>query len=57
MHTLLKMVYSSVIGSICLWLINVILGLYIPINLLTALAAGVFGIPGVLVLVIYYLLN
>lgn len=51
-----KCIYNSIIGAIVLYAINFLGIVYIPINFLTALIAGVFGIPGVLVLTIYALL-
>ena len=56
-RTLWKLIYNSIIGAICLWLVNFVLGLAIPINFVTALVAGTLGIPGVLLVVIYYLIK
>ncbi|MDQ0202396.1 pro-sigmaK processing inhibitor BofA family protein [Pectinatus haikarae] len=57
MHILWKLIYNSIIGAICLWLVNAVLGLAIPINFFTAILAGTLGIPGVLLIVIYYLIK
>lgn len=51
-----KGIYNSVIGAIVLYVINFLGFVYIPINFITALIAGIFGIPGVLVLAIYAML-
>ncbi|WP_182185639.1 pro-sigmaK processing inhibitor BofA family protein [Pectinatus frisingensis] len=58
---LCKMIYNSIIGAICLWGVNILLGILglaaIPIKFVTALIAGIFGIPGVLLVTVYYLLK
>ena len=57
MRVLWKLIYNSIIGAICLWLVNAVLGLSIAINFFTALLAGVLGIPGVLLIIVYYLIK
>lgn len=55
---LLKLVVNGVLGAILLFIINMFgkyIGLKIGINIVTALIAGVFGIPGVIFLVIFKL--
>ncbi|WP_234125044.1 pro-sigmaK processing inhibitor BofA family protein [Clostridium hydrogenum] len=55
---LLKLVANGVLGAILLFVINIFgkyIGLKIGINVITALIAGVFGIPGVVFLVIFKL--
>ena len=45
-----KLGLHSFFGFLCLWLLNTVsqfTGLYLPINGVTALTAGVFGIPGI----------
>ncbi|MEG1257124.1 pro-sigmaK processing inhibitor BofA family protein [Clostridium sp.] len=52
---LLNLIINGITGGILLWLINLIgsnFGLVIPINAVTALIAGILGIPGVLFLII-----
>lgn len=51
-----KAIYNSVIGAIVLYAINFLGIVYIPINFLSAFIAGVFGVPGVLLLAIWSLL-
>ena len=51
-----KCIYNSIIGAIVLYIINFLGFVYIPINFITALIAGIFGVPGVLVLAIYSML-
>jgi inhibitor of the pro-sigma K processing machinery len=54
-----ELIYNGVIGLVALWLINFIslhLGipeLYLEINIISALVAGVFGVPGLVLLYIY----
>lgn len=52
-----KLIYNSIIGAVCLWIVNAVLGMVIPINLLTAFLAGTLGVPGVLLMIVYYLLK
>ncbi|MFO8059883.1 MAG: pro-sigmaK processing inhibitor BofA family protein [Bacillota bacterium] len=52
---LLLVLYNGLIGGAALWLINLVgsyVGLHIAINPLTALIAGLLGLPGVVVLAI-----
>lgn len=50
---------NIVLGILCLWLINKfsLFGLYIPINWATILLVGIFGLGGVVLLVILKLLG
>ena len=53
----LRLVYNGLIGGLALWLLNLIgtpFGLALPITVWTALVAGFFGIPGVLLMLVYY---
>jgi inhibitor of the pro-sigma K processing machinery len=52
MRLLWKLITNSIIGGIMLWVIN-LFGVGLQINLINALIAGVFGIPGVIGLIIY----
>lgn len=52
----LKLVISSLIGGIIIFLINAIGLLIIPLNILTAVIVGVLGVPGVILLIILSLL-
>lgn len=50
-----KLLLNIVIGIIMLAIINTFgegIGLYIPFNMVTAVIAGLFGIPGVVLLII-----
>ncbi len=46
-----KLITNSIVGAIMLWFVN-LFGLGIEITFFKALIAGVFGIPGVLVIVV-----
>lgn len=50
MKLLFKLLIHSALGFACLWLLNsisVFTGIAFPINAVTVLAAGVFGLPGI----------
>ena len=52
---ILRLVASSLIAEVCILLINTVFagaGLFIPLNLLTAVTAGVLGIPGLVMLLL-----
>lgn len=52
---LMRLIVNGIIGGILLLLFNYFggfVGLYLPINVVTALIAGFLGIPGVILLVL-----
>lgn len=52
---LLKLIINIVLGGLLLLVVNIFgagFGLHIPFNAITALTAGIFGIPGVIILII-----
>ncbi len=54
---LLKLVVSSIIGGAVLLVINFIggiIGISLPVNIITALMAGALGVPGILGMLIYF---
>ncbi len=54
---LLKLMASSIVGGLVLVLINFAgggIGIALPVNIITALMAGVLGIPGVLGMLVYF---
>ncbi|MDO5724910.1 MAG: pro-sigmaK processing inhibitor BofA family protein [Tissierellia bacterium] len=56
---ILKLLINALIGGIVLILFNLlgkIFGLTIPINWITSLITGIFGIPGIIVILIYFYL-
>lgn len=55
LKVLINLIINGVMGAVLLYLINFVggnFGLVIPINAVTALIAGILGIPGVLFLII-----
>lgn len=57
---ILKLVVSSIVGGAVLLAVNLLAGLaglvLIPLNLITALVVGVLGIPGVILLLVLFLI-
>ena len=54
----LKLVYNGLIGGLVLWLVNLIgspMGFSLPITVWTALLVGLLGLPGVALLIVYYM--
>lgn len=55
---ILSLIYNGLIGGLVLWLVNLIggpLGVAIPITIWSALLVGLLGVPGVAVLIVYYM--
>lgn len=56
----LRLVYNALVGALLLAFVNFvgyIIGIYLPVNPVTALVAGFLGIPGVVLLIaLQYLL-
>ena len=50
--TILKVAINAAIGVAAIFLLNLIQNVAIPINWWTALISGIFGVPGVIVLLI-----
>ncbi|WP_297518693.1 pro-sigmaK processing inhibitor BofA family protein [uncultured Clostridium sp.] len=56
----IKLLINGVVGVILLWIVNFVgasFGITIGINIFTALIAGIFGIPGVIVMVVFKLVT
>ena len=56
---LLKLVLNAVVGLVLLWLVNFFgdfVGIRIEFNWLTLLIAGLFGAPGIVLMVVYQIL-
>ena len=51
-HLFWKFITNSIVGAVMLWVVN-LFGANIPIDIIRALIAGVFGIPGVIVILLY----
>ncbi|WP_024614221.1 pro-sigmaK processing inhibitor BofA family protein [Clostridium sp. Ade.TY] len=52
----LKLLINGICGVVLLYIINLIgvhFGIYIGINVITALVAGIFGIPGVIAIILF----
>ncbi|MEG0797963.1 MAG: pro-sigmaK processing inhibitor BofA family protein [Acidaminococcaceae bacterium] len=47
-----KLVWNGILGAAMLWLLNLV-GVGIPLTILNALVAGIFGIPGVVGLLVW----
>lgn len=55
LRILMRLLYNGIIGGLLLWLVNLVgsfFGVTIPINPITALAAGFLGVPGVVLLLL-----
>lgn len=52
MRILWKLVSNSIVGAVMLWIVN-LFGVGIKITFIKALIAGVFGIPGVVAILLY----
>ncbi len=55
-----KLLVNSLCGFACLWLLNTaagVTGLYLPINAVTVLVTGFFGLPGVGVIAVLEMLG
>ena len=51
------LIINAIVGMIVLWIINYTGLVVIPINIITCLVVGIFGIPGTIVLVVLALLG
>ncbi len=54
---LLGIILNAVIGLAVLWLINLTGLISLPINIVTCLLVGIFGLPGVILLIILVLVG
>lgn len=54
---LVALIVNAVIGFVVIWLINWTGLIHIPLNIITSLVVGVFGVPGVVVLIVLVLLG
>ena len=51
-HLFWKFITNSIAGAVMLWVIS-LFGIPVKINIISALVAGIFGIPGVLAVIAY----
>ena len=49
-----KLISNSVVGALMLWVLT-LFGAPVQINFFSALVSGVFGLPGVVAVFLYYL--
>ncbi|MDD3396380.1 MAG: pro-sigmaK processing inhibitor BofA family protein [Acidaminococcaceae bacterium] len=55
-----SLVWNGLVGVVMLWLLNMVgglIGIHLEISVITALIAGFFGIPGIVVMLIYNLIK
>lgn len=52
LRILIKLAANSLIGGLSILLINAI-GIFIPMNIITALTVGTLGVPGAILLLIF----
>lgn len=55
--TIIGLVVNAVVGLIVLWLVNYLGLITIPVNIVTCLITGAFGVPGLLLLIVLVLLH
>ena len=48
-----KIIWNSIVGAVILWLVNLTGLVAIKITFIHALIVGVFGVPGLILLIIY----
>jgi len=51
-----KLLINALAGGLVLFLVNLIPGIDVPVNLLTAVLTGIFGLPAVIVILLISLL-
>lgn len=54
---IMKLLLNSIVGGVILILVNMAgagIGIVIPVNVITAVIAGLLGIPGVAMMIIYF---
>lgn len=54
---LVSLIVNAIVGLIILWLINLTGLITLPINIITCLLVGIFGVPGVILLILLVLLG
>ena len=52
LRLLKKFIVNSVVGAVLLSIVK-LLGFHVTINIFTSLAAGIFGVPGVLAVLVW----
>ena len=54
---LVSLIVNAIVGLIILWLINLTGLITLPINIITCLLVGIFGVPGVILLILLVFLG
>ena len=54
---LVSLIVNAIVGLVVLWLINLTWLITLPINIITCLLVGIFGLPGVILLIILVLIG
>ncbi len=49
---LIALIVNAIVGFLIIWLINLTGLITIPLNIITSLVVGIFGVPGVIVLIL-----
>lgn len=57
LKTIFTILVNAVIGGLAIWLLNFIPAVEIPLVWWTALLAGIFGVPAVIVMLIVFLIR
>ena len=47
-----KFIVNSIVGALMLWIVS-LFGIPVKINIVSSLIAGVLGVPGVLIIILY----
>ena len=55
--TIVALLINALVGFIVLWLVNYTGLIAIPVNIITCLVTGAFGVPGLLLLIVLELLH
>lgn len=55
-----RVAYRTLLGALILWVLNLVgnlAGYHLPVNLPTAMTAGLLGVPGVIVIIVLHQLT
>lgn len=50
---IIKAIINILVGGVVLFIVNAIPGLSVPINVINSLIVGIFGLPGVIFVILY----
>ena len=54
LHLLMKLAVNAALGLLALWLVNMLPGVSLGLNLVNALIVGIFGMPGLILLILLH---